>query len=216
MKPPEPKVEAAPEAAADNSKKPAIAQPPQGRQRRNNNGPRPDPQRLNNFATQFIQTMKIADSKIGEYAVHTIEIPAAPDAMGKTLFSETPKLHLYATPNSIWLAMGGDSALDSLKKNVQQVADAANATGAPRPSPGPFLFVTNAKQWVTAASATGETDEDDVGFSAAVDRFKDDNDELRITSRATDSGVRTRIDLQSGYVGWLGRVIATQIIQSQE
>jgi hypothetical protein len=213
MKPPEANAEPAPEAAADNSKKPAVAQPPQGRRRRN---PQPDPQRMNNFATQFIQTMKIADSKIGEYPVHTIEIPAAPDTMGKTLFSDAPNLHLYATPNSIWLAMGGDSALDSLKNNVQQVADATNATGAPRPSPGPFLFVTNAKQWVNAASATGETDDEDVGFSAAVDRFKDDNDELRITSRATDSGVRTRIDLQSGYVGWLGRVIAAQIISAQE
>ncbi|HET6426428.1 MAG TPA: hypothetical protein VFG20_22235 [Planctomycetaceae bacterium] len=213
MRPPEEKA-AEPEAAPAANAQPNP--PANGNRRRRNNGPRPDPQRMNAFATKFIQTMKIADTRIGDYPVHTIQIPAAPDAMGKTLFSDAPNLHLYATPNSIWLAMGGDSALDTLRKNVDQVADAANATGAPRPASGPFLFVTNAKQWVTAASATGETDDDDVGFAAAVDRFKDDNDELRITSRATDSGVRTRVDLQSGYVGWLGRVIAAQIIRAQE
>lgn len=217
MRPPEAK-EAAAEPAAQPAAAPApaAAAPANAKARRPRNVPRPDPQRANLFATQFIQTMKIADAQIGDYPVHTIQIPAAPDAMGKTLFSDAPKMHLYAAPNSIWFAVGGDSALDTLKKNVQQVTDAASATGVPRPSPGPFLFVTNAKQWVNAASATGETDDDDVGFAAAIDRFKDDNDELRITSKATDSGVRTRVDLQAGYVGWLGRVIAAQIVAAQE
>ncbi len=215
MRPPETKPVAEPAPAAAPAAAPAVANQ-KGARRQRNNRPGPDLQRMNAFATQFIQTMKIADSQIGDYPVHTIEIPSPPDSMGKTLFSETPKLHLYAAPNSIWLAMGGDSALDTLKMNIQQISDAASATGTPRPSPGPFLFVTNAKQWVNAASATGETNEDDVGFSAAVDRFQDDNDELRITSKATDSGVRTRVDLQSGYVGWLGRMIATQIVAAQE
>ncbi len=212
MRPPEVKDDAAPPAVQP------VAAPAAANQkgRRPRTPPRPDPQRANLFASQFIQTMKIADSQIGDYPVHTIQIPAAPDAMGKTLFSDAPQLHLFAAPNAIWFAVGGDSALDTLKKNVKQVADAASATGTPRPSPGPFLFVTNARQWVNAASATGETKEDDVGFSAAVDRFKDDNDELRVTSKATDSGVRTRVELQSGYVGWLGRVIATQIVAAQE
>ncbi len=224
MRPPEAKEDPAAAAPAGKGPMPAVANAPvpaandkgNAKARRQRNLPRPDPQRANAFATQFIQTMKIADTRIGEYPVHTISIPAAPDAMGQTLFSDAPQLHLYATPNSIWVAMGGDSALDTLKKNVQQIADAANATGAPRPSPGPFLFITNAKQWVTAATATGETSDDDVGYAAAVNRFNDDNDELRITSKATDSGVRTRVELQSGYVGWLGRIIATQIISAQE
>lgn len=216
MKPPEAKPEEPAQAANAPEAKPAPAPPGPPNRRARRNGPRPDPQRANAFATQFIQTMKIADSRIGDYPVHTIQIPAAPDAMGKTLFSDAPSMHLYATHNSIWMAMGGDSALDTLRKNVQQLADAASATGTPRPSSGPFLFITNAKQWVNAASATGETDDDDVGFAAAIDRFKDDNDELRITSKATDSGVRTRVELQSGYVGWLGRVIAAQIIAAQE
>lgn len=205
-----------PEAGEAPAEPAPAAQPANQKGRRQRGQFQRDPQRANQFATQFIQTMKIADSYIGDYPVHTIQIPAAPDMMGKTLFSDAPNMHLFAAPNSIWFAVGGDSALDVLKKNVNQVADAASATGTPRPSPGPFLFVTNAKQWVNAASATGETNDEDVGFNAAVSRFQDDNDELRVTSKATDSGVRTRVELQSGYVGWLGRVIATQIVSAME
>ncbi len=174
--------------------------------RRANRPPRPTAQEFSQTASKVLEGMKIGDSQLGEYAVHAIPLPTPRDSMGKVMFGDAPTLYLYATPNALWFSLGGDSARDKLSAQVDAVAEAATS-GAPRPASTTFLLISHAQQWLTAALSTGETDPDDEEFQPFTNSFTADNDEVRITSKATDTGVRGRAEFQSGYVGLLGRLI---------
>lgn len=150
----------------------------------------------------LVTKLEIGANEIDSLPVHRLEINP-PDKPGQRMFGETAHLYLYASPQALWFAFGGDSAMDNLRDAVTQVA-------APQdPQQGrnriPFMFVTHASNWLTVASderpRAAEFNEQ------ARASFKSENDSMQILVRPTDSGVRTRIEFEEGYIALMGRGI---------
>jgi hypothetical protein len=148
--------------------------------------------------------------QIGDYGVHKFPVPSNPnDPVPKTLFGDKGDLYIYATPQALWLAFGGDTALERLERQVKMVTDPEDPT-MPKKTGPPLQLVTHARQWVNVVAASGKTGNEKT-WESVDGSFTDDNDELRISGRPTDSGVRVRLEFQNGYFGLLGRTVARQI-----
>jgi hypothetical protein len=161
-----------------------------------------------NFASQI----GVNARQIGEYNVHRLPVPAPAEGMGRTMFGEKGELFVYATPQAVWVAFGGDSALERLEQHVHMVTN-PEENGEKRIAP-PFQLVTNSMHWVNVAGATETVQAERPAFQAAEKAFSDDNDELRVTGRPTDQGVRIRAEFQQGYLNWFGNLIAGGVEQA--
>lgn len=217
LKVPEPPAEPAPKPPAQNP--PNAKKNPNGGANRgqaaNAERQRANAEKQRAATSKLLSGIKVADGLIGDYPVHSIPLPTPPDSMGKAMFGENPVLYLYAAPNALWFAFGGPSARETLERHVGTLANTAAPT-PPKAPAAPFLLVTHFQQWVTAALSSGDTDDEDEGFAIVQKAFREDNDEIRVTSRATDTGTRTRVEFQSGYLGFLGRQIAHWIDQATD
>lgn len=163
----------------------------------------------------------IADAKLGAetlagHPIHVFPIPAPPDRFGQALFGDASNLYIYASPQALWLAFGSDTARDQLTDYVNRINSPPEDDGAPKPTPAPFVLVTHGQQWVNARLAAGEDPEKERDLANSYAAFSAENDELRITSRPTDTGARTRIEMQSGFISWIGRTVAGQIDRAVE
>lgn len=155
---------------------------------------------------ELVSKLEIGANEIESLPVHRLEINP-PDKPGQRMFGETAHLYFYASPQALWFAFGGDSAMDSLRDAVTQVA-------APQdPQQGrnriPFMFVTHASNWLTVAS--DERPRAAEFNQQARASFKSENDSMQILVRPTDSGVRTRVEFEEGYIALLGRGITKGI-----
>ena len=144
---------------------------------------------------------------IDSHPVH--RLPAnLPEKLGQRLFGETTDFFLYATPDVVWGAFGGQAALGALKQAVQVTATPQDRAVAQ--SRVPVRFVTHAKNWLF----TTEKDEDQKPSSfgrRAEASFQSDNDGLTIDVKPTENGVRISTEFQSGFVALLGRNFAVGI-----
>ncbi|MDZ4687436.1 MAG: hypothetical protein SH850_20380 [Planctomycetaceae bacterium] len=164
---------------------------------------------------KVLDDAKLDAESIGGHPLHVFPLPGPPDRMGKTMFGETANLYIYASPQALWLAYGNDSARDQLAEYVDRVSSPPTGN-APTQAPAPFLLVTHGHQWVNARLASGENPEKERDLADSSAAFSPENDELRVTSRPTDNGARTRIELQSGFISWIGRTVAGQIDRAVE
>jgi len=158
----------------------------------------------------FASKMELKSRQIGDYPVHRFPVPAPPDNVGRMMFGDKGDLFIYATPQAIWVAFGGDSALERLEAQVNSVTHVDESNG-PRKSSPPFQLVTHSRQWVNVVMAVPDTKPDEAPIAAAEKSFTDENDELRITARPTENGVRVRAEFQRGYLSWAGQMIAKGI-----
>lgn len=150
--------------------------------------------------SELLNKLEIGANEIDSFPVHRLEINP-PDKPGQRMFGETAHLYVYASPQALWFAFGGDSAMDTLRQSVGQVALPQD----PQQSRNriPFMFVTHASNWLTVASderpRAAEFNEQ------ARASFKSENDSMQLLVRPTDSGVRTRIEFEAGYIALMGR-----------
>ena len=135
--------------------------------------------------------------------VHQLPIPEpSAGSMGMRMFGDDIALHLYANPQAIWFAIGGDSAFDVLKAAIE---DASQPQGvADSRTKAPFRFMTHAKRWPVRED-TAEAPNPYAKRANAS--FASDNDELTIEVRPTDSGLRIRTEFQAGFISLMGRGI---------
>ncbi|MDB5341787.1 MAG: hypothetical protein JWP89_164 [Schlesneria sp.] len=154
----------------------------------------------NESDNDLLVKLEIGANEIDSLPVHRLEINP-PDKPGQRMFGETAHLYFYASPQALWFAFGGDSAMDNLRDAVAQVALPQD------PQQGrnriPFMFVTHASNWLTVASdeqpRAAEFNEQ------ARASFKSENDAMQILVRPTDSGVRLRVEFEEGYIALMGR-----------
>ncbi len=155
-----------------------------------------------------LSTLEIGVNEIDSFPVHRMEVKP-PDKTGQTMFGEVAHLYLYAAPQAVWVAFGGDSALDSLRDSVAQVALPPD----PQQSRNrvPLMFVTHANNWLTVAS------DENAGAKAfnvlAREAFKPENDAMQLIVRPTDSGVRLRVEFEEGFIALMGRGFSKGIQQ---
>lgn len=160
----------------------------------------------NPSSNELVTKLDLGFDSIDSFPVHRLPINP-PDKAGQRLFGEEANLYIYATPQAVWCAFGGEAALDTLRSTIQTV-------GLPQDTKQnrnrvPFQFVTHAKNWLTVA------DDDNPNATAFNERarasFESDNDAMTIEIRPTDSGVRIRTVFESGFVSLMGRGFSSTI-----
>lgn len=144
----------------------------------------------------------------------------SPDRPGQWMFGDGSAVYAYATTQALWIAFGGEDALKTLKSSVE-AAGKPSSQAEDRRQRVPFIFQTQAKQWVTVRTEAG-AEEPPANrprrrqFGQVLNQemqaaFNDENDGLRIEVRPTDNGARMRLELQPGWIGLMGRLIARQV-----
>ncbi len=155
---------------------------------------------------ETIPKLELAAEEIDSHPVHRIQI-TPPDKPGQKMFGESSHLYLYATPQAVWFAFGGDAAMDALKEAVAQTALPQDPMQ--NRNRVPFQFVTHAKNWLTVAS---EETERQVSFNeTARASFVSENDAMRLDVKPTDTGVRLRIEFEEGFIALMGRGVSKGI-----
>lgn len=172
--------------------------------------------------------MKLSEFQVDGHDVHVLPLQTPPDAMGQGMFGETPNVYLCATPQALWFAIGPKSAQEHLAQAISTIAKGPDPDQPNRPH-SPLLFSTHASHWVQLALTApvvveDQTLEDQSKKAAPADEptepaapdpnlaaFTADNDQMRLTGRTTDSGIRVRADFQPGYFQWFGGMISQQI-----
>jgi hypothetical protein len=160
----------------------------------------------NRSSNEQIANLELAHDAIDSHPVHRLAFNP-PDAPGQRMFGETAHLYFYSTPQAVWVAFGGDTALETLKEAIAQ--NALPQDPQQNRNRVPFQFQTHAKNWLTVAS-------DDNARAAAFNEqarasFETDNDAMRVDIRPTDSGVRVRFEFEEGFIGLMGRGIGKGI-----
>lgn len=155
---------------------------------------------------ELAEKLDLSFDSIDSFPVHRLPINP-PNAGGQRLFGEEANLYVYVTPQAVWCAFGGEPALETLKESLQTVALPQN----PKQNRNriPFLFSTHAKNWLSVAD---DENPNAVAFNErARASFESDNDALTVEVRPTDSGVRVRATLESGFISLMGRGISSGI-----
>ncbi|MBS0206704.1 MAG: hypothetical protein JSS49_27825 [Planctomycetes bacterium] len=154
----------------------------------------------NGSGNEQISKVEIGANEIDSFPVHRLQVNP-PDKPGQRMFGETAHVYLYASPQALWFAFGGDAAMDTLRDSVAQTALPQD----PQQSRNriPFLFVTHANNWLTVANDDNERAK---SFNeTARASFKTDNDSMQVIVRPTDSGVRLRAEFEEGFIALMGR-----------
>ena len=155
---------------------------------------------------ETIPKLELAADTIDSHPVHRIQL-TPPDKPGQRMFGESSYLYLYATPQAVWFAFGGDAAMDALKEAVAQTALPQDPMQ--NRNRVPFQFVTHAKNWLSVA---GEETPRQVSFNEnARASFESENDALRLDVRPTDNGIRLRVEFEEGFIALMGRGISKGI-----
>lgn len=165
-----------------------------------------------------VAALELDVERINGFPVHRVPLSPA-DKPGQWMFGEGSQLFAYATTQALWIAFGGDQALETLKQKVAEAGKPATQA-EDRRQRVPFLFQTHAKQWVTVQNESGAYVPRPNPNRRRLDLmireemqtvFDEQNDGVRVEVRPTDSGVRVRFEFQKGWVGLFGRVVAGQI-----
>ncbi len=155
---------------------------------------------------ETIPKLELAAAEIDSHPVHRIQL-TPPDKPGQKMFGESSYLYLYATPQAVWFAFGGDAAMDALKEAVAQTALPQDPMQ--NRNRVPFQFVTHAKNWLTVANE--ETPRQASFNETARASFESENDAMRLDVKPTDTGIRLRIEFEEGFIALMGRGISKGI-----
>jgi hypothetical protein len=155
---------------------------------------------------ELLERMEIGFDTIDSQPVHRLSVQPDEDG-GRRMFGESAHLYLYATPQFIWFAFGGESALDALRNAIQTVSLPQDVQQTRNRVP--FQFITHAQNWLSVADT--ENHEGAVISELAGNSFQSDNDKMSLEIRPTDSGVKLRMEFESGYLSFLGRGVSRRI-----
>jgi hypothetical protein len=165
-----------------------------------------------------VAALELDVERINGLPVHRVPL-TPPDKPGRWMFGEGSQLFAYATTQALWIAFGGDQALDLLKAKVAE-AGKPTAPTDDRKQRVPFVFQTRARQWVNVQNESGNYVPRPNPNRRRLDlmireemqtAFDEGNDGVRVEVRPTESGARLRFEFEKGWVGLLGRVIAGQM-----
>jgi hypothetical protein len=154
---------------------------------------------------EALENMELAAESIDSFPVHRIPVTVPGD--GQRLFGESADFYVYASPQALWFAFGGETTMDTLRESVATVAlPQAPQQGRNRV---PFQFVTHAKNWLTVADTENPAR---AGFNERAEAsFASDNDAMTVEVRPTDRGLRLRFEFESGFLSLMGRGITNGI-----
>lgn len=122
------------------------------------------------------------------------------------LYGGEPSAWLGSGGRNFWFCVGTSAAMTALKESMDAVAGSGPPTSA-TPS-APFQIVVRMAPWLQIPPDESQEGE---GREIAKSSFQPESDAARLTVRPTENGLRTRIQLDEGFVRWLGMTLAKKI-----
>jgi len=143
-------------------------------------------------------------------AFHRLIAKNVPQREQKT-YGGVPSVYLGASSQTLWFAVGADEALPNLKTAIDQV-QAGNAAEPGGGTAFPFQMILHTAPWLNLPAV----DENEVSRQDfAKQALRADSDSLRISVQPTDSGTRTRIVIDEGFIKLVGLLLAREYDKSQ-
>ena len=126
-------------------------------------------------------------------------------------YGGVPSVYLGSSSQTLWFAVGADEAMPSLKTAIDQV-QVGNSTEPGGGSAYPFQMILHTAPWLNLPSI----DEQDASRQDfAQQALKENSDSLRISVQPTDTGTRSRIVIDEGFIKLVGMLLAREYDKSQ-
>jgi len=147
-------------------------------------------------------------------ALHQLQpdIKSADDQQRRFL-GGVPSLYVGADPQVIWFAMGTDIAVSALNEAIERI-NTASPEERKEQRTAPFQVEFHFKPWLNLFSEE-EIDQSGI-MKILASTFQADNDLVLVTTQPTETGVRTRFQVDEGYLKLLGISISKQFDGAQE
>ncbi|QDT45015.1 hypothetical protein Pan241w_51320 [Gimesia alba] len=124
-----------------------------------------------------------------------------------------PSLYVGADSQVIWFAMGTEIAVGALNEAIEQINNASPEARKEQRT-APFQAEFHMRPWLSLFS---EAEIDQSGTMKILDgAFQKENDLILITTQPLETGIRTRIQVDEGYLKLLGISISKQFDSVQE
>ncbi|MBX3444799.1 MAG: hypothetical protein KF774_20530 [Planctomyces sp.] len=137
--------------------------------------------------------------------------PEGEDEGAQRFFGDQPAFWFGAGQRALWFTVGAGEALPTLRDTM----DAVLSSGPP---PGgestPFVLVFRQSPWMALQRPEGENRRRDIGRELATEAFSSAGDALRVETRPLENGIRTRVELDEGFLRWLALFLARQYDRS--
>lgn len=147
-------------------------------------------------------------------ALHQLQpdVKTADDRQNRFL-GGVPSLYVGADSQVIWFAMGTEIAVGALNEAMEQI-NTATPEERKVSRTAPFQFEFHMRPWLSLFS-DAEIDQSDV-MKVLDGVFDKENDLIVVTSQPTETGIRTRFQIDEGFLKLLGTSIALQFDRVQE
>lgn len=141
---------------------------------------------------------------------HRLVAKNVPQREQKT-YGGVPSVYLGASSQTLWFALGGDEAMPRLKSAIDAVQE-GQATEPTGGSAYPFQMILHTAPWLNLPGI----DEDDISRQDfAKQALKENSDSVRISVQPTDTGTRSRIVIDEGFIKLIGLLLAREYDKSQ-
>lgn len=126
-------------------------------------------------------------------------------------YGGVPSVYLGSSSQTLWFALGGDEAMSRLKSAI----DAVQEGQATEPTGGtayPFQMILHTAPWL---NLPGIDEADTSRQDFAKQALKSETDSVRISIQPTDTGTRSRIVIDEGFIKLVGLLLAREYDKSQ-
>lgn len=135
------------------------------------------------------------------------------DERQKRFLGGIPSLYVGADSQVIWFAMGTDIAVSALNEAIEQI-NTASPEARKEHRTAPFQAEFHIKPWLNLFS---EEEIEQSGVMRVLNiAFTKDNDLILLKTQPTETGVRTRIEVDEGYLRLMGLSISKRFDRNQE
>jgi len=120
-------------------------------------------------------------------------------------------MYLGVDDTTLWMAVGGDTALPRLFEQIDALAEPVD-----QPQPAvPLQFLVNIADW-TSLRDDDDGDENNRGgrfFERVNEAFTQDNAALRVDIKSIKDGVRLRLEFEEGFIRFFGMSVARRMMR---
>jgi hypothetical protein len=126
-------------------------------------------------------------------------------------FGGVPAFWCGAGQDAFWFTFGADQAFNTLRDTMDNILTSGPAPGG---QSDPFVLIVRRAAW-QSIQPNPERNFEVTRHEIANQAFQSNNDALKIYTRPTESGIRSRIEFEEGFIKFLALFLARQYDQSQ-
>ncbi|HVJ67710.1 MAG TPA: hypothetical protein VM510_06995 [Caulifigura sp.] len=126
-------------------------------------------------------------------------------------FGGVPAFWCGAGQEAFWFTFGADTAFNTLRDTMDRVLTSGPAPGG---QSDPFTVIIRRAAW-QSLTPNPERRNEVVRHELVTQAFDQSNDALKIYTRPTENGIRTRLEFQEGFIKILALFLARQYDSSQ-